>query len=59
MLLHEDSNYSMDGNYFNFDKLFETSHPPLIDKFLHKILENRREYDGSGIIKGSTKRTTP
>lgn len=59
MLLHEDNNFSMDSSNLNFDRLFDSSHPPLIDKFLYKILENRKEYDGFGIIKGSTKRTTP
>jgi hypothetical protein len=36
--------------------LLYTSHPPIIEKFLKAVIDNRNEYDGLGIIKGSAKR---
>ena len=57
-LAHEDSFYNISSN-INFDLVMNKKYPPLIENTLAKVLENRKEYDGKGIIRGSTKRGDP
>lgn len=57
-LLHEDTFYNMEPQ-LDFTAIYNNKHSALVEKFLWGVMDNRKEYDGSGIIKGSTKRSTP
>ena len=54
-LLQEDSFYNID-TFTNYEKLLDSTYPPFLTDHLSRIMENRNEYDGKGIIRGSAKR---
>ena len=39
--------------------MLDKSYPPIISEYLSHIIKSRDEYDGRGIIQGSTKRINP
>ena len=57
-MAHDDTLYNISPN-LNFDNVLNRKYIPLIESTLENVLKNRKEYDGKGIIRGSTKRGDP
>lgn len=60
---HDGMSLLQDDNFvglsaFDFDEMLKSNYPPNITEALTQIIENRDEYDGNGIVRGSAKRNS-